>query len=70
MSAPGIRTGEPRASEVERVHLTAVPLGQPLNTEFLTKNYQVGHGLANIFIQEHGKNILKYILEGIMSAVC
>ena len=30
MSAPRIQTGEPRAAKVERAHLTAVPLGQPL----------------------------------------
>ena len=30
MSAPGIWTGEPRATEAERVHLTAAPPGQPL----------------------------------------
>ena len=29
MSTPGIRTGEPRATEAERAHLTAVPLGRP-----------------------------------------
>ena len=29
MSAPGIRTGEPGAAEVERVNLTTVPLGRP-----------------------------------------
>ena len=26
-SAPGIQTGEPRATEVEHVNLSAVPLG-------------------------------------------
>ena len=29
MSASGIQTGEPRAAEVERVHLTSGPLGLP-----------------------------------------
>ena len=29
MSAPGIRTSEPWANKVERVHLIAVPLGRP-----------------------------------------
>ena len=28
-SAPGIRTGKPRAAEVERANLTTAPLGQP-----------------------------------------
>ena len=31
MSAPGIRTCEPRAAEAECVHLTAVPPGRHLN---------------------------------------
>ena len=34
MSAPGIRTGEPRAAEAERAHLTAVPLSWPLPERF------------------------------------
>ena len=29
MSAPGIRTSEPRAAEAEHEHLTAAPLGVP-----------------------------------------
>ena len=29
MSAPGIRTGKPRAAEVEHAHLTAVPPAGP-----------------------------------------
>ena len=29
MSTPGIRTSEPRAAEVERVHLTTAPPGWP-----------------------------------------
>ena len=29
MSAPGIRTSEPRAAKAEHVNLTAAPLGQP-----------------------------------------
>ena len=37
MSAPGIRTGEPWATEVEHVHLTAAPLGRPLQRFFLKK---------------------------------
>uniref|UniRef100_F6WKA8 TPD52 like 2 n=1 Tax=Equus caballus TaxID=9796 RepID=F6WKA8_HORSE len=31
MSAPWIRTGEPRATKAERAHLTAASLGQPLS---------------------------------------
>ena len=34
MSAPRIQTSEPRATEAERVHLTAVPPGQPLVDPF------------------------------------
>ena len=34
-SAPGIRTGEPRAAEAERAHLTAAPPGQPRPIFFL-----------------------------------
>ena len=36
MSAPRIRTSEPLAAEAGRVHLTAVPPGQPLFSLFLT----------------------------------
>uniref|UniRef100_A0A5F5PRB8 SUZ RNA-binding domain-containing n=1 Tax=Equus caballus TaxID=9796 RepID=A0A5F5PRB8_HORSE len=36
MSAPGIRTSEPRATEAERVHLTAEPPG--LTNRFLRKS--------------------------------
>ena len=32
MSAPGIRTSEPWATEVECANLTAAPLGQPLSS--------------------------------------
>ena len=40
MSAPGIQTGEPRAAEAERAHLTAVPLGHSPFKHFLSeKNY-------------------------------
>ena len=35
MSAPGIRTGESRATKVERVHLTTVPVGRPLASFFV-----------------------------------
>ena len=35
MSAPGIRTGEPWAVEVECVNLTAAPLGQPQEEHLL-----------------------------------
>ena len=34
MSALGIRTSEPRATEAERADLTAVPLGRPLENTF------------------------------------
>ena len=34
-SAPGIRTCEPQAAEVERGDFTATPLGQPLFDELL-----------------------------------
>ena len=34
MSKPGIWTSEPLATEVEHVHLTAAPLGQPPYTYF------------------------------------
>ena len=34
-SAPGVQTGEPRATEVERENLTAAPLGQPQIRSFL-----------------------------------
>ena len=34
MCAPGIRTSEPQAAKAERVHLTAVPPGQPQNLPF------------------------------------
>ena len=34
MSTPGIRTSEPRAAEVERENLTAMPLGQPQHVAF------------------------------------
>ena len=30
MSIPRIQTSEPRATEVERMHLTSAPLGRPL----------------------------------------
>ena len=36
MSTPGIQIGEPWATEAERVHLTAAPLGQPQASCFLT----------------------------------
>uniref|UniRef100_A0A9L0SS17 TPD52 like 2 n=1 Tax=Equus caballus TaxID=9796 RepID=A0A9L0SS17_HORSE len=35
MSAPWIRTGEPRATKAERAHLTAASLGQPLSRQIL-----------------------------------
>ena len=34
MSAPGTWTGEPKAAEAERAHLTAEPLGRLLNLIF------------------------------------
>ena len=34
MSAPGIRTGEPRAAEAERVNLIAAPPGRPLTLSY------------------------------------
>ena len=39
MSAPGIRTGEPKAAKAEHVNLTAAPPGQPLGREFKWKDY-------------------------------
>ena len=37
-SAPRIRTGEPRAAEAERAHLTAVPLAGPTFLYFVCFN--------------------------------
>ena len=37
MSSPGIRISEPRATEAERGHLTAAPLGWPQEQEIITK---------------------------------
>ena len=38
MSAPRIQSGEPWATEAERVNLTAMPPGRPLWIEFLSVN--------------------------------
>ena len=38
MSTPRIRTDEPRATEMERAHLTAAPLGRPQNWCFKRPN--------------------------------
>ena len=43
MSAPGIRTGEPRASKKQNGH-TAVPPGRPLQTLSIAHPYQEKEG--------------------------
>ena len=45
MSAPGIQTSEPWATEAERAHLTAAPLGQPL-MDFVMLNRSWISGLS------------------------
>ena len=42
MSAPGMRTSEPQATEVECAHLTAVPRGWPLMISYLTWQAEEG----------------------------
>ena len=37
---PGVRTGEPWAAEVERVHLTAAPPGQALARALVTQSQE------------------------------
>ena len=39
MSAPGIRTGEPRAAEAERANLTAAAPGQPLLSSLFERHH-------------------------------
>ena len=39
MSTPGIRTSEPRAAEVEPVHLTTAPPGWPQHFSLLKVKY-------------------------------
>ena len=41
MSAPGIQTGEPWATEAERAHLTTEPPGQPLPPPCILYNEEV-----------------------------
>ena len=41
MSAPGIPTDEPQASQEERVHLTAAPLGGPIGGSFYLSKHQL-----------------------------
>ena len=42
MSTPRIQTSEPQATEVECVHLTDVPLGQPqINHSIILKVYKI-----------------------------
>ena len=47
MSAPGIRTGQPRAAEAEHVHLTAAPPGQP-RSDILQRVLPFGFSLVRL----------------------
>ena len=48
MSAPGIRSGKPWATEAECVHLTTAPLGRPLDKLFLTLKNKKEFELATL----------------------
>ena len=52
MSAPGIRTREPQATEAERANLTAVPPGQPLALIFEVPDFAA---LADFSLSEESR---------------